>query len=1419
MGKSSLKVQTMQRLQAEGVACAAIDLTRIGTSDMQPEQWYSSVIDSIVSSLDLYETFDLYSWWEEHRLLSYVRRFDKFIGEVLLTAIPQPIVVFIDEIDSVLSLPFNLDDFFALIRECYNRRSEKPDYDRLTFALLGVTTPSDLMQDKQRTPFNVGRPIELMGFQLHEADPLVQGLAVKSSDPTALMQAVLTWTGGQPFLTQKVCKLILSANDSASIGQEAAWVSALVKSRVIENWEAQDTPEHLKTIRDRLLLSGEQRTGRLLGLYQQIIQQGEVGADDSAEQVDLRLTGVVVKREGTLQVYNQVYQQVFNRDWLERSLATLRPYGSAIAAWLDSGMQDESRLLRGQAYRDALAWSQGKRLDDADYRFLGMSQELETQQVKLKLAAEEQAKQVLSEANRKANQRIRLGAVALGVMLTGAIAAGFSAWQSTQTVIAANSERDQAVAAVKTARQDNQQISQENQTLLDQSKKSEQNVRVASRNLAQSQQQAQQARQRAQQAQQKLQQNVAKTKTELTEIQREYRSAQAASDKAEQNVQVANRELSTARAERQQILTKVNLASLMIAAADVRLKSASSKEEFLSGEPFKALLTGLRAAQQLRQLDRSVWAKDYTQMQTVAALQQAVYRVKEQNSMPHTAYVYSVSFSPDGQTIASGSLDNTIKLWKRDGTLITTLNGHNESVLSVSFSPDGQTIASGSADKTIKLWKRDGTLITTLSGHNAFVSSVSFSPDGQTIASGSLDKTIKLWKRDGTLITTLNGHNDSVYNVSFSPDGQTIASGSADKTIKLWKRDGTLITTLNGHNNSVWSVSFSPDGQTIASGSGDSTIKLWKRDGTPTTTLSGHNAAVRSVSFSPDGQTIASGSFDKTIKLWKRDGTLITTLSGHNAVLFSVSFSPDEQTIASGSGDSTIKLWKRDGTPTTTLSGHNAVVRSVSFSPDEQTIASGSDDKTIKLWKRDGTLITTLNGHNAVVRSVSFSRDGQTIASGSDDKTIKLWKRDGTLITTLNGHNAVVGSVSFSPDGQTIASGSNDKTIKLWKRDGTLITTLNGHSDSVYSVSFSPDGQTIASGSNDKTIKLWKRDGTLITTLSGHNAFVSSVSFSPDGQTIASGSGDSTIKLWKRDGALITTLNGHNDSVYSVSFSPDGQTIASGSFDTIKLWKRDGALITTLNGHNDPVLSINFSPDGQTIASGSVDNTIKLWNLNLDSLATLGCYWLRDYLPIHAEAQPGLEICQNQSFLNANAATLVPPARELAKAKDVEGAIQMLQEAVKRDPNLKLNPQTEAITFAAPAFVDRGKELAKAGAIEAALSSYAKAQELLPDLKISAKSWDTLCWFGSLNGSAKQVLFACENAVSLAPGNDAEYRNSRGLARALTGNSAGAIADFQAYLKSEISDEQKAQRQRWIDALRSGQNPFTPKELESLKNQ
>jgi tetratricopeptide (TPR) repeat protein len=415
MGKSSLRVQTMKRLQQEGIACAAIDISVV---DATPEQWYAGVIDSIATGLNLYQ-FDIDAWWAENHLLPYVQRFSKFLTEVVLESVHTQIIIFIDEIDSILSLPFNTDDFFAAIREFYNRRADNSQCDRITFALLGVSTPSDLIQDKHRTPFNIGRAIALAGFQLEEAQPLAQGLA-EVGNPQILIQAVLDWTGGQPFLTQKVCKLLLQEfkkdlTPNPSPLAERGVIEHLVRERVIKNWKTQDEPEHLRTIRDRILQSGEQRTGRLLGLCQQIIQQGEIEADDSSEQMELRLTGLVVKQNGKLQIYNRIYLEIFNQEWCEKILAKLRPYSETFNYWVNSDYQDESRLLRGQALQDAQKWAANKSLSDLDYQFLAASQEVEKKEIKLALEiqteATEKANKILSQAQSKAKRTIRFGFV------------------------------------------------------------------------------------------------------------------------------------------------------------------------------------------------------------------------------------------------------------------------------------------------------------------------------------------------------------------------------------------------------------------------------------------------------------------------------------------------------------------------------------------------------------------------------------------------------------------------------------------------------------------------------------------------------------------------------------------------------------------------------------------------------------------------------------------------------------------------------------------------------------------------------------------------------------------------------------------------------------------------------------------------
>ncbi|KAM3108459.1 AAA-like domain-containing protein [Phormidesmis sp. 146-33] len=808
MGKSSLRVKTMHRLQAEGVACADIDITSFGSSAVTEEQWYAGVIESLINSFELYEKFDSQRWLLSHEHLSPVHRLSQFIEKVLLVELPQDVVIFIDEIDSVLSLQFPIDDFFALIRAFYNKRADQLNYRRLSFALFGVATPSDLIRDTTRTPFNIGHAIELRGFEFAEARSLAQGLISRVDNPEAALREIIAWTGGQPFLTQKLCSLISNSQTRILAGSEVESVADFVRTEMIDNWVAQDNPQHLRTIRD-WLLSNEQRAGRLLGLYQQILQQGGVAANDSPDQMELRLTGLVVKREGKLSSYNRIYLEVFNSEWLERELVRLRPYAKALDAWV-SNHHDESWLLRGQALQSAQAWARDKSLSDLDHQFLAASQDLDKQEMQNRLAVEAEERKILTIANQSASRRIRMGSVFLGVVLATAAGAGFYAQQQIRAATLAINGLQLEQKSTR-LEGESMRLKREFSVLSDQG-------RYSSDSAIQNQEDLR-----------KVLFSAIRVGGDLRNLANKY------------HLQLTDYPTFKPITVLQTLLDDMSLQ-----------ESLGRHQDIVYGASFSP--DGQRIVTASADKTARVWDLSGREI------------VKLQG---HQDIVYSASFSPDGQRIVTASADKTARVWDLSGREIAKLQGHQNSVRSASFSPDGQRIVTASVDNTARVWDLSGKEIAKLQGHQNWVNSASFSPDGQRIVTASADNTARVWDLSGKEIARLQINAGGITGASFSPDGERIVTASFDKTARIWNvSDKRIIATLEGHQDNVLSASFSPDGQRIVTASVDNTARVWDLSGREITKLQGHQNSVWSASFSPDGQHIITASFDKTVRLW-----------------------------------------------------------------------------------------------------------------------------------------------------------------------------------------------------------------------------------------------------------------------------------------------------------------------------------------------------------------------------------------------------------------------------------------------------------------------------------------------------------------------------------------------------------------------
>ena len=1091
MGKSSLIVRSRQKLEAMGIACVALDLSDIGNQQIPLEKWYGSVAFKLAKSFRLFEAAEFLDWWQEREFMSPVQRLGELIEEILLEHGSQPIVIFIDEIDSVLSIDEPLDDFFAFIRSCYNKRAEKPAYNRLTFALVGVATPSDLISDPNRTPFNIGRAIELHGFALAEAMPLAAGLSAKFDNPEAVIAEVLAWSGGQPFLTQKICKLLVENSEFWHSPQEH--VEQLVRSRIIENWEAQDNPEHLRTIRDRLLRS-EQWSDSLLGLYQKILQYGEIAADNSLEQALLLLSGLAVKQEGFLKVYNHIYEAVFDRQWVQEKLDNLRPYNKALNAWLASNCEDESRLLRGQALQEALDWKAGKYLNAADHAFLVGSILLVRREMEINLTAERKGLKILRDAHDRANKVLQ----------------------------EAQQQKEQAERLLEKAKQGTRLERMGAQAL----------------RLFEAGGQEIEALLLAMQAGQALKKCV-QDGTPL----RDYPATspllalQVILHRIREVIRFAGHQRGATRvcfsASGEYIATasQDNTARLWDLGGK-QLAEFKGHQGWLTSVSFSPDDTYLATAS----------ADGTARLWNLAGDLISVFQ-------GHQGWVTDLSFNPQGNLLATASADGTARLWNLGTNLLAEFKGHQGGVRSISFSPDGQYLATASDDGTARLWTLFGRkryrVIAQFIGHRGGVKSISFSPDGDYLATASADSTARLWNLSGKELVEFKGHQGWLTSVAFSPTGEYLATSSDDGTAKLWDLFGHQLAKFKGDRSfvlseiyipEVWSVSFSPRGEYLATASQDGTIRLWDLSGQQVAKFKQGQCYIASASFSPTGTSLSTGSDDGTIRLWNLEASLgpsiveveieAKALSGqpvaefntHPGWIFSMSFSPTSKSVAIASVDGSASLWNLSGKELACFIGHQGCATSISFSPNGEFIATASSDGTAILWDLSGNKIAEFTGHQGELWSVSFSPNGEFIATASNDCTARLWNLSGKELAQFQGHKNKVWSVSFSPDGQYLATASSDGTARLWDLSGNKIVEFTGHQGQVVSVSFSPNGNLLATGSGDGTARLWDLSGNQIAEFSDYQGQVRILAFSPNGEYLATVSGDGKAKLRRVEG-------------------------------------------------------------------------------------------------------------------------------------------------------------------------------------------------------------------------------------------------------------------------------------------------------------
>jgi WD40 repeat protein len=1157
-GKSSLRTRTARSLEQAGVRCAMVDLASLGVSGVREEDWFAGLLIAAADSLDLDPPIARGAT-PVARWLDGLRR--------LVVAVDGPLVLQIDEIDAIRSLPFAAHELLAALRVAADGRAADEVWGRLGLCLLGVATPTDLVVERHRSPFDVGRRVHLRDFNLEQARALLPGLQ-GVADPEACLREVMAWTSGHPGMTTTLCV--------AAVEQPGVTLEALVQQRML----AAADPT-LASISAAVLNAGT-AAGTLLSLWRRIVEAGAIAAEPGdVDQHRLLLTGIAtVQHEGGRQVLrprNRVVTEAFDRAWLDRHQGR-RLLSDRAWAWVRAGRRQVD-LLRVDEIAELATWAQGR--DD-----LGVEE--------TELLLRSQA----AEARRVLQGRLQWLGTALVVVLLLALAGSWWARQRalrTAVLQAANDAPRLAASPGRSA--DGLRHALEAFSWVDGSGRA-----AAADGLARTLHAV-----RGPRWDLGCGRLVAAlwVPPEVWVGCGDGHVLRIDPESGRERGRLAGHAgpVRALAAVPGGVVSGGEDGALHLWLADgtarvVAAHGAAEIEEDLANLPGEGAVRGIRHLE-VRGARLLSLAADGARLWTLAGEPVATLGGQATGASATSAGVppspgASVSAgvppSPGGPAMAAPSPGGASVVPAGSVAAVQLPAGGSVGwagdVVTAALSPDGAQVVTAGVDGAVRLWSaHDGLLLQTWAVDAPWLMHCAWSPDGAQLAVVGASSYLL---RPGSPQVVPLPQPVRAARAAWSPDGRHLAVGHAHGLIRVWSPTPLAVDwELRHATDQALDLAWTDSGVLLAA-TDDDAVRAW-RDATPLWTSFIHASAARRVL--PVGERVFTPSRDGSLAALRVVApiSLATWRAPSAGSLAVVDVGPrGEVAVATAGGrawwthegqarplpDGDMVAFLADGSLAVGFDAGAAVLDGALVERgrlegqlDRQPSLSRADrvvtftGREVLLWTLPGLgLVSRAAEHEAEVQAVALSSDGQRLVSGDAGGGAVVWDaRTGAALHRLEGHPDAVTAVAWSPDGAVVATAGMDDAVRLWEAStGGLLRTL-AMDGNPRVLLFTPDGERVVVAQNNRVVRVWPASGDgPPVVLRGHTMYLRDAALSADGHTLATVSDDGTLRLWDvAHGQAVATMEAGEGAARAVGFV-GGQVVAGGE-DGVLRWFPGGS--------------------------------------------------------------------------------------------------------------------------------------------------------------------------------------------------------------------------------------------------------------------